>query len=263
MRHQHLAGALVELRKITKTASGAAGVLPHPPEAFDGIEVVATMGGQKMEANLIMIGVEGRVELVRPVDPAPIDDHHHLLLGFLEGRHPLVDILAPLLRLKVRDDCREDFGSPVLDGAHHPEEHAARDPTPGARAPPRLAFETLLAFALAVAEGPREQTRARRGAPPARPGQSKAPQDRVVFREHKDLATARLGLEGGQVERAVSELSRGGIQSAGGAVGAYVVFFHTPRTRARPRWTPVCWANTVASSRQLHCEESEPCCRGS
>ena len=64
MRHKHLAGALVELRKIAKTASGADGVLHHPPEAFDGIEVVATMGGQKMEAKLVMIVVEGRVQLI-------------------------------------------------------------------------------------------------------------------------------------------------------------------------------------------------------
>jgi hypothetical protein len=32
-----------------------------------------------------------------------------------------VDILAQLLRSKVRDDFREDFGSPVLDGANHTE----------------------------------------------------------------------------------------------------------------------------------------------
>ena len=115
-----------------------------------------------------------------------------------------------------------------------------------------MAFETLLAFDLALAEGTREQTSARRGAPPARPGQSKAPQDRFVFIEHNALATVRLGLAGGQVERAVSEISGGGIQSAGGAVGAYGVFFNTPRTLSRPRWTPVCWANTVARSRQLH-----------
>jgi hypothetical protein len=252
MRHKHLAGALVELRKIAKTASGADGVLPHPPEAFDGMEVVATMGGQQMEAKLVMRVVEGRVELVRPVHPAPIDDHPHLLLRCLEGRHHVVDILAPLLRITVRDDFREDCGSPVLDGAHHTESHATRDPAPGARAHPRLAFATLLAFALAVAEGTREQTSALHGAPPARPGQSTAPQDRFVFLEHNHLATTCLVLEGGKCERAVREISRGGIPSAGGAIGAYVVFFHTPRTRARPRWTPVCWANTVASARQLH-----------
>ena len=121
MRHEHLAGAPVELLEGTETAPRSNRALHHPPKAFDRVEVVATMGGQKMEAKLIMIVVEGRVELVRPVDPAPIDDHHHLFLGFLEGRHHLVDILAQLLRIKVRDDFIEDFGSPVLDGANHTE----------------------------------------------------------------------------------------------------------------------------------------------
>ena len=45
MRHEHLACALVELMEIGKTSSGANGVLHHPPEAFDGVEVVPTMGG--------------------------------------------------------------------------------------------------------------------------------------------------------------------------------------------------------------------------
>ena len=40
-------------------------------------------------------------------------------------------------------------------------------------------------------------------------------------------------------------------------------FFSTPRTRSRPPWTPVWWASTVASGRQLHCEWREPCWRGS
>ena len=37
MGHQHPPGALVELRQIGKTASGADGVLHDPPEAFDVI----------------------------------------------------------------------------------------------------------------------------------------------------------------------------------------------------------------------------------
>jgi hypothetical protein len=216
-----------------------------------------------MAAKLVMIVVESRVELVCPVDPAPIDDHHHLFLGCLEGRHHLVAILAQLLRIKVRDDLIEDFGSPVLDGANHTASHAARETAPGAIAQPRWAFETLRAFALAWAEGTRGPTSALRGAPPARPGQRQAPQDRCVCIEQNDLATARLEREGGKCERAVSESSRGGIQSAGGVVGAYGVFVNPPRTLSRPRWTPVCWAHTVASARQLHGEESEPCCRGS
>jgi hypothetical protein len=44
-RQEYLAGALVELKEIGKTASGAAGVLHAPPEAFAGIEVGPTMGG--------------------------------------------------------------------------------------------------------------------------------------------------------------------------------------------------------------------------
>ena len=91
----------------------------------------------------------------------------------------------------------------------------------------------------------------------------KAPQDRFVFIEQNDLATASLGLEGGKFERARGESSRGGIQSTGGTVGAYVLFFNTQRTLSRLSWTPVCWANTVASSWQLHWEEREPCWRGS
>src|SRR2546422_1264024 len=66
MRHKHLAGALVELREIAKTASGADGVLHHPPEAFDGIEVVATMGREKMEAKLVMRGDEEQLRRVSP-----------------------------------------------------------------------------------------------------------------------------------------------------------------------------------------------------
>jgi hypothetical protein len=43
MGHAHPACALGELRQIGKTSPGAAGVLPHPPAAFDGVEVVPTM----------------------------------------------------------------------------------------------------------------------------------------------------------------------------------------------------------------------------
>src|SRR5215475_11552329 len=75
MRHEHLAGALVELRQIGKASSSADGVLHHPPEAVDGIEMVATMGRQDMEAKLILIVVEGRVKLMRPMNATAVDDH--------------------------------------------------------------------------------------------------------------------------------------------------------------------------------------------
>ena len=44
MRHEYLTCALVELMEINKTSSGADRVLHDAPEAFDGIEVMATMG---------------------------------------------------------------------------------------------------------------------------------------------------------------------------------------------------------------------------
>ena len=44
MGHEYLAGALVELMQSRKTSSGADRVLHDAPEAFNGIEVMATMG---------------------------------------------------------------------------------------------------------------------------------------------------------------------------------------------------------------------------
>ena len=44
MGHEHLACALVYLLEIAKTSPGADRVLHHPPDAFNGVEVVATMG---------------------------------------------------------------------------------------------------------------------------------------------------------------------------------------------------------------------------
>jgi hypothetical protein len=44
MGHEHVSRALVELMQIRKTPSSANSILHHPPEAFDGIEVMATMG---------------------------------------------------------------------------------------------------------------------------------------------------------------------------------------------------------------------------
>ena len=44
MSHEDLAYAPVELLEVAKAASCANRVLHHPPEAFDGIEMVATMG---------------------------------------------------------------------------------------------------------------------------------------------------------------------------------------------------------------------------
>ena len=249
--------------EMGKTPSGTDGVLHHPPEAFERVEVMATMRREDMEAQRAVVVVEGRVQLVRPMDPAPIDDHHDLFPGCAEGRHDLMERVAQLLGITMGHDLIEHFGGPRLDRPDDTESHAAGHTAPGAIAQPGLAFEAFVAFALTLAPWAEREASAPGGAPPARAGQRKAPQARCVFREHNDLATARLVLEGSKFESAIGESSRGGIQSAGGAVAAHRVFFHTPRTRSRPSWSPVSRAKTVASARQLHWQWREPCSRGS
>ena len=207
-----------------------------------------------MEAKLLVVVGERGLELVRPVDPAAIDDHHDLFVRFAEDRHHLVNILTQLLSIKVRHNFIEDFGGAILDRPQDAEQHAAGDAAPGAIVDPRLAFEGFVAFDLTLAQRACGEAGALGCTPPAGAGQGKAPQDRFVFIEQNNLAPARPVLEGGKFERAIGELCGVGIEATSRTRGAYVLFFNTPRTLSRPSWTPVCWASTVASSRQLHCE---------
>ena len=48
--------------EIGKTASGANSVLHHPPEAFERMKMVATMGREEVEAEFAVVVVEGRVK---------------------------------------------------------------------------------------------------------------------------------------------------------------------------------------------------------
>src|SRR4029450_663445 len=73
--HKHLASAPVELHQVAKAASYTNRVLHHPPEAFDGVEVMSGVGRQEMEAKRALIVRKCRVKLVRPMDPTAIDDH--------------------------------------------------------------------------------------------------------------------------------------------------------------------------------------------
>ena len=160
MGHEYLARALVELRQIGKTPSRSNAVLPHAPEAFDGVEVVPTMGREAMEAQRALRVVEGRVELVRPMDPTATNDPHHLLLGFAEGRHDVMEIVAQCLGINMRHDCREDLGGAILDRANDAEHHSIGHPTPRAIRQPGLPFATLVTFDLALAQGACGQARA-------------------------------------------------------------------------------------------------------
>jgi hypothetical protein len=248
MRHEHSTRALVELMQVGKAPSGANPVLHHPPESFDGIEMVAAMSWQEMQPKLAMVVVECCVELVRPMDPAPIDDHHDLFCDFAEGCHHLVDILAQLLGIKTGHDCIEDFGGPILDRPYDAEQHAAGDPAPGALLPPRLAFEGFRAVDLTLAQRARGEASALHFAPPARPGQGKAPEDRFIFIEQNDLPTASLVLEGGKFKRTISQVSGVGIEPSRGTAVAYIFFFNAARTLSRLSWTPVWRPRMVASA---------------
>src|SRR6266581_1818175 len=106
-----------------------------------------------MEAKLAVVVLQGRVELVRPMDPAPVNDHHDVFPDCAEGGHDWMDILAPLLGINMRHDFVEDFGGAILDGAHDAEQHPTGHTAPGAILHPCLAFAGLRACDLALAQG--------------------------------------------------------------------------------------------------------------
>ena len=87
-----------------------------------------------MEAQLLVVVVESGVELVRPLEPAAIDDHPDLFASCAEDRHHLLKIVPQLLGIKVRHNFREDFGGAILDRPQDAEQPPAGAPAPGARA---------------------------------------------------------------------------------------------------------------------------------
>jgi hypothetical protein len=152
------------------------------------------------------------------------------------------------------DDFIAAFGGAILHSAEDREPHTAGAAAPGAVAPPGLAFQGLLTVDVTLTQRTSREARPLRWTPPARAGQGKTPEERFVCRAPPDLATTRLVCEGGKFARARGEVSWGRGQAAGGAVGAYRLFFKAQRLRSRPSWTPVSRAKTVASARQLHGE---------
>ena len=158
-----------------------------------------------------MIVVQRRVELVRSMDAAAIDDHDDLFASFTKDMHDLMEILAQLLGIKMGHDLIEDTRRAILDSPDHAEQHAAGDAAPGTILPPHLAFAGLLAFDLARAQGTEREAGTPGGAPPARAGQGKAPQDGFVSIEPNDLTTACVVLESGQFQSPTSEVSGVGL----------------------------------------------------
>ncbi len=173
-----------------------------------------------MEAKLAVVVVEGCVELMRPMDPAPIDDHHDLFLGFPEGCHDLVNVLAKLLSIKMRDNLREDFRGAILDGANDAEQYAAGETAPRAILQPRLTFEAFFACDVALAQRTCWETSAVGFAPPAGTGEGKAPQDGLIFVEHNDLAPASTVLQRGEFDGGIRKVRGGRLEPSGGTTVA-------------------------------------------
>src|SRR4029453_13542094 len=181
-----------------------------------------------------MVVVEGCIKFVRPVDAAPIDDQHDLFASGAEGGHHLMEILAQLLGIKMRDDLIEDFGCAILDGTKHTQQHAAGDAAPGAILPPRLACAGFLAFDLALAQWPYREASPLGGGPPAPAGQGTAPHEGFVCIEQNSPPTATLVLEGSKFQSPISEVSGVGLQATGGTIVAYPFFLmHSAPFRAR------------------------------
>ena len=104
MRHEHSTRALIELMQIGKASSSADPVLHDTPKTFNGIEVVATMGGQEMQPKLLVPVGQRRREFVRSVDATAVDHHDDLFPGVTKEGHYLMDILAQPLGIKMGDD---------------------------------------------------------------------------------------------------------------------------------------------------------------
>ena len=193
--------------------------------------MVATMRRQKMQPKLLVPVGERRRELMRPVDATAVGHHDYLFARVAKEGHHLMDVLAKPLCLKMRDNLIEDFRGAILDRPNDTKQHIAGDTAPGAIAAPRVAFEALVAFDLALAQWTDGQASTLGFAPPARPGQGKPPEDRFIFIEQNDLTPAGPVLEGREFKRRPRQLSGVRSEPARGAAVADV-FFLTRRGRS-------------------------------
>ena len=263
MVHQHAAHALIELLEVGKTPSGPDPVLQHAPEPFTGMQMVPTARWQTMQMQLLVPVRKRRRELVRPMDATAIPHHAHLFPCAATERHHLRDIVAQPLSLTMGNDLKEDFRRPLLDRTKHAQQHTTGYAAPAPVAQPGLAFEGLLALNLAPAQRAYGQAIPWGFPPPAGAGQGKAPQASFPGIEQDTLTPTGAVCERREVARRVGQVCRGRRQLPRWPAVAERIVFKTQRTLSRPSWTPVWCANTVASARQLHWEEREPCCSGS
>ena len=108
MRHEHLAGALVELSESAKTSSRPKRILPRAPEAFERVAVMSTGCREQMALKATCVVGQRGGECRRPMAPAAIDDQHDLFAGMAQDTHDLMAILAQFLGINMRPALREE-----------------------------------------------------------------------------------------------------------------------------------------------------------
>src|SRR5881392_1631024 len=122
-----------------------------------------------MHLQLAVVMIEGRVKLMRPMDPATVHDLHDLFAGFPKDVHDLMKVLAKFLGIKMGNDLIEDPRGPILHGTKDVEQHATGDPAPRTIADPGLAFEGLFTSDVTLAQWTDGKTGALSPTPPAQP----------------------------------------------------------------------------------------------
>jgi hypothetical protein len=148
--------------------------------------------------------------------------------------HDLMEIVAQLMGITMWHDHREDTRCARLDSPDNAEQDTAGEATPGAILGPRRMFERFFPFALRVTQWAGREVRALGAAPPAQPVEGKAPQDSCIFVKQNDCTPTRSVCEGGDIDRAIGEIGRRGIEPSGGTTGTYRTFFKLQRTLSRP-----------------------------
>ena len=133
-----------------------------------------------MQSKLVVPVCQCRGQFFGAVDATPVDHHDDLFPGVAKNGHHLMDILAKILAVKMRDDFIEDSAGRILHGANHVEQHATGDAAPGAMAHPGLAFQAFFPFDLTLAQRACRQAITLGATPPPYPWQGKAPQDGFI-----------------------------------------------------------------------------------
>jgi len=118
MCHKPLAGAPVEVLEGAETAPCSKRVLPHPPAAFDRVEVMAAVGGEEMARQGSSRMRQRRGKFLRPMEAPALHHHPDLFVGVATEGHDLRQIWAQGFGVTMRHDRLADLRGARRDGPH-------------------------------------------------------------------------------------------------------------------------------------------------